>query len=233
MTETLTPDANVVAVDVSPTTAYIARVYRDGRTPDVEQIVFAELDDAKDSNLTRAGQIAEENATRVVKAILAVDPFPSMVVMHKLLLFDAKQDPSGPRRSALWWGITQKLIELSLPVAEVAPMTAQKMITGRGLPGRAGFTDSERGVYAMYPELRKIARFRYYVVAEAITGAVALGWSTPAIVDSAKLRGLTSVAGSFPMEVPATVAGWDALNSKHIDAYDYPRNTNTNTQKGA
>lgn len=225
------PDAHVLAVDVAPSHAHIARVYRDGRTPQVTMIRFPELDEARDSNVTRSVQIAETNAKKVVGEVmrdtLAGGTGPTLVVMSKLMLFDAKTDPSGARRAALWWYVARMVQEMhavavdTLTLAECAPMTAQKVVTSRAVPGRQGFADTARGLRALYPILAETAPegFRWYVIGEALAGAVTLGWSTPCNVDRAALTSLAGRSNSFPDAIPKTPEEWDKLNAEHRAVY--------------
>lgn len=220
----------IIAVDVSPSEAHLALVYRDGTQPKWKRIRFPEVDEASDANLTRAVEIASANASPVVDLIASVDPAPTLVVMSKLFLFDMKTDPSGPRRAALWWEIARRVRALqtegskNYALAEVAPMTAQRVVTGRTTPGRAGFADTERGLRALYPDLssRVTDGYRWYVVGEALTAATALGWSsrvTEAPPQRGALSALRGRVNSFPMGVPKTPEEWIELNKGHKDVY--------------
>lgn len=231
------PEDTILAVDVSPSAAHLAVVHRDGRTPRYRMIRFPDVDEALDSNVTRAVEIARDNAKTVVDKIASLTPKPRLVVMSKLMLFDAKTDPSGSRRAALWWEIAQGVRKLqtegsdNYTLAEVAPMTAQKVVTSRAVPGRAGFQDSERGLRALFPALsaKVVDGYRWYVIGEALAGATALGWSTPCTVDRSVLSSMRSRANSFPVEIPKTPEEWDKLNAEHRAVYKQ----NNNKEKSA
>lgn len=243
------PDAHVVGVDVSVSHAYLSRVYRDGRTPDVHMIKFPALDEARDSNMTRAVEIADRNAMLVVAAILGTDDFPatvfpSMVCFSKLFVMDQKSDPTGTRRAALWWNVSRMVHALrfdddgenvlpdALELAEVPPMTAQQLLAGRAVPGRSGFTDSDRAVRVLYPDIEDVKGFRYYTVGQAMCGAVALGWSVPATVTNKALSSMRGISASFPMEIPRYSSEWEELNAPHCAAFSYKRSAQP-TPKGA
>lgn len=226
MTENSTDDV-VIAVDVAPSAAHLALVYRDGRTPRRKMIRFPALDEATDANITRAVEIARDNAETVAKVIRELTPKPRLVVMSKLMLFDAKTDPSGARRAGLWWEVAQLVREMqtdnstAYALAECAPMTAQKVVTGRTVPGKQGFADTERGLRAIFPALaeKELSGFRWYVIGEALAGAVTLGWSTPCNVDRAALTSLAGRSNSFPDVIPKTPEEWDKLNAEHRAVY--------------
>lgn len=232
MTTDHTPDDYVLAVDVSPTHAYLAQVFRDGRDPVAHMVRFPALDEARDSNVQRATEIVGLNAKRVLKGVLALGATPRMVCMSKLFLFDMKHDASGPRRAGLWWEVSRLVVGMQAAgggfydLAEIAPMTAQRLLTGRTVPGKQGFVDTERGLRALYPTLADDVPdgFRWYVIAEAMVGATALGWSTPCDVNATALSAMRGRVNSFPVDVPKTVDDWKQKNAEHKAVY---RNNST------
>lgn len=218
-------EEHVVCIDLSPSTGFVSRVYRDGGTPTVVKVKFHELDPEKDFNLKSFSQFHALNAKSIARELLS-DGQPSLIVMSKLITLDLKSDPSGPRRAGQWWEVVNTLVKLyesvDVPIAEVTPMTGQYILTGRSSLGRKGFDDSADAVRRCFPDIENIAGFRYHNVAQAIAGAVALGWSSPATVDYKKLRSLRNTVGnSFPssVEIPKTVEQWEALNNKHKSVY--------------
>lgn len=249
MTETQ-DNTHVVAIDISTRCAWIARYFRDGRTPETEIVRFGDVEDHH-KNVSGAALVAARNAKKTVNAALApclngstAYPLPEMVVMSKLILLDMTKDSSGPRRAAHWWAVVnavrsaERLLRdkrgddtLTIPLAEVAPMTGQYVLAGRAAPGRAGFADSTRAVKACYPKIARFSKkkgdedhvdFRYYTVAEAIAAATVLGWSSPVRVTDAALKRLGSLENSFPVSVPSRVRDWESLNAAHDAAYTRP-----------
>ena len=68
-------DECVVAIDVSPTHAYLSVVFRDGRDPMYSVVRFPSVDEALDTNTTRMVEIARRNAD-LVTAKLGKLPAP-------------------------------------------------------------------------------------------------------------------------------------------------------------
>lgn len=216
---TTTAESHVLAVDVTTSSAYFGAVYADGRTPQVRLHKFDPLTEA-DHSTERAAQIAESNAKRVVSHVVK-GTIPELVVMNKLILTDLKSDPTGPRRAALWWNVVQKFVAVGIPVGEVSPMTAQKILTGRSNLGIKGFHDSATEIKRLFPDIEDIKGFRYYTVGEAMLGAIALGWTTPVAVTASTIKLLHGQSVSFPaaVQVPATGTDWYALNERFKDLY--------------
>lgn len=216
----------VVAIDVSPTHAYLSVVFRDGRDPMYSVVRFPSVDEALDTNTTRMVEIARRNSELVSAKLGKLPAPPTLVVMSKLFLFDMKHDPSGARRAGLWWEVAQRVLDLrgstdDYRLCEVAPMSAQRVVTGRSVPGKQGFADTERGLRALYPTLaeRLPSDYRWYVLGEALTAAVALGWSTPLTVTNSSLSAMRGRVNSFPVDVPKTVDDWKQKNAEHKAVY--------------
>ncbi|WJR35261.1 hypothetical protein P3F83_07785 [Mycobacteroides immunogenum] len=208
----------IAAVDPKPTSASLAMVFEDNRTPTISVTKFGSPTE-EEFHPAAAQARATACAERIVKKIVA-NGEPEMVVMSKLILSDINKDPSGARRAALWWETVRLFNERGIPVAEIAPMTAQAMLsafpTRGGKTSVSGFEMTKRAVLKLYPAVEDdLTGFWYFTLALALAGAHVLAWDTPLAPSYDNLRALRASKGvSLPngVTVPRDVEDWTRRN---------------------
>ncbi|ADG97372.1 hypothetical protein Srot_0895 [Segniliparus rotundus DSM 44985] len=155
-----------------------------------------------------------EHARRLVEAI-SVNP-PALVVMAKNVWFDMSRDPSGGRRSALFFEIVRQLDHADIPVAEVSLLTVQKTLCGAAKFGAKGHESLAQEVRRLYPELvtppdpmrKEEPKYRVTTVALALAGAMCAGVPTRLEVTTTRLMALQ--AGEWPQrfKLLSTATEW-------------------------
>lgn len=198
---------SVIALDVTVTAVSIARIAEGEPVPSTGLIVAPPS--GKDYSLAATRTRTESTAEMVLDAVLTKG-LPTLVVMSKLTFGDMNYDPSGGRRAALWWSITSKLLDAGIPVAECAPATAQKWLTGRGAIGKRSYVDLDRAVHDVWPGVQNRAEpYRMSTVALAAAGAMAAGIPTSMPVTETRMKALA------PMVLPS---GWHLPETTKIEA---------------
>lgn len=208
----------IAAVDPKPTSASLAWVHEDNSTPDIAVTKFGSPSEDEFSPAAAQAR-ATACAQRIVSKVTAKGE-PEMVVMSKLILSDINKDPSGARRAALWWETVRLFNERGIPVAEIAPMTAQSMLsafpTRGGKTSVSGFEMTKRAVLKLYPAVEDdLTGFWYFTLALALAGAHVLAWDSPLAPTYDNLRALRASKGvSLPtgVTVPRDEQAWKLRN---------------------
>ncbi|SHO82608.1 hypothetical protein [Mycobacteroides abscessus] len=194
---------NVIALDITVTSVSIARIDEDGSTPSTGLIVAPPS--GRDYSLAATRSRTETTAEMVTDAVLSKG-LPSLVVMSKLTWDNINRDGSAGRRAAVWWAITNQLLDAGIPVSELATATAQKWMTGRGVVGHKGYSALDRAVRDVWPSVRDRGEsYRMSTVALAAAGCAVVGIPTAVPCTDARLDALSK------MVLPT---GWKLPNVK-------------------
>lgn len=193
---------SVIALDVTVTAVSIARIDEDGSTPSTGLIVAPPS--GRDYSLSATRARTDTTAEMVLDAVLSKG-LPSLVVMAKHTWDNMNRDGSAGRRAALWWAITNQLLDAGIPVAELGVATAQKWLTGRGIVGRTGQEALDRAVRDTWPSVRDRGEsYRMSTVALAAAGCAVVGIPTVVPVTDARLDALSKMILPFGWRLPET-----------------------------
>lgn len=208
----------VLAIDPKTSGASLAWVYQDkDKTKDalihLNKFRAPRTDEFDPASASR---LAAAAAKKVVETALGKGGRePDLVVMSKMIPMDLKRDPSGPRRSAIWWETVRLFDEMGVPIAEIAPMSAQSMLSTFATAGKSGFEVTKKAVLDLYKDVPKDKDgYWYFTLALALAGAHILGWDTPMKVSYNNLKALRTIGTSLPSKitVPRDEAEWKRLN---------------------
>ncbi|EFV14717.1 hypothetical protein [Segniliparus rugosus] len=204
---------SVLALDVTVRAVSTARI-TDGAVPKCSLVHSDEIHGVHGPRENVRRHV--EHAHRLVQAIIA-NP-PELVVMAKNVWADMSRDPSGGRRSALFFEIVRQLDHADIPVCELSVLSAQKTIVGAAKFGAKGNESLAQEVRRLYPELvtppdpekETEPRYRVTTVGLALCGAMAAGIPTRLEVTTTRLIALQ--AGDWPRRFKplSTATEWEA-----------------------
>lgn len=150
-----------------------------------------------------------ETADRVIAELLPEGGVkPVLAVMMKPLTGPANTDTSGPRRMMLAGEIQRRLVEAGVPVAEIAPMTVSKWLTGAGRRRPDGFAAVNAAVRESWAPSAPESGYRLTTIAVAAAGAVLVGLPTRRPVTDTDLNVLSAMTLPRGWRLAKTADGW-------------------------
>ncbi|MBS9532619.1 hypothetical protein KIH27_03350 [Mycobacterium sp. M1] len=206
----VTIDKAVIAIDPTTSGVSLARIVTGERTPRLRYVEAPEATTKyRERGLVGAMQRAEDTATGVLERVLRGGA-PDLVVMSKLVTGELTRDPSGPRRSGLWWEIIRQCEAAGIPVADYPSLAAQRYFGTHAQPGLEGANRLVRAVKKRWPgvSLDMPEAFRYTSVALAAIGCAVVGIPTAIPVTQERLKLLKTGTWAPGTVIPRGVEGW-------------------------
>lgn len=191
---------NVIALDVTVTAVSVARIEEGEPVPSTGLIVAPPS--GKDYSLAATRTRTDTTAEMVLDAVFSKG-LPTLVVMAKHTWDNMNRDASAGRRAAVWWAITNQLLDAGIPVAELGVATAQKWLTGHGIVGRKGQEALDRAVRDTWSSVRDRGEtYRMSTVALAAAGCAVVGIPTAVPCTDARLDALSKMILPYGWRLP-------------------------------